>query len=136
MAWSRDLVDAAGRSWLLTADFTFVPKDRVVPYPVSDFRGFALTDEPLALDGLALAHHPAARAGAYVLAGHLHPCVWIGGRAFDRLRLPCFHFGERVGVLPAFGGFTGMHPIRALDGDRVFAVADDAVAEVPVPARR
>ncbi len=45
VAWSRDIVDASGRSWLLTADFTFVPKDRVAPYPVSDFRGFALTDE-------------------------------------------------------------------------------------------
>jgi uncharacterized protein len=34
-------------------------------------------------------------------------------------------------VLPAFGSFTGMHPIRVAAGDRVFAVADDQVSEVP-----
>ena len=49
-----------------------------------------------------------------MLAGHWHPCASLGGRAHDRLRLPCFWLGaERtVGVLPAFGGFTGMHPIE------------------------
>jgi metallophosphoesterase superfamily enzyme len=51
--------------------------------------------------------------GAYVLAGHLHPGVVLGGRAHDRLRLPCFHFGPRSGVLPAFGEFTGMHVVPA-----------------------
>jgi DNA ligase-associated metallophosphoesterase len=92
--------------------------------------GFQVVDEPLAVGGLALCHHPVAHAGFYSLAGHLHPCVTLGGRAFDTLRLPCFHFGLHVGVLPAFGSFTGMHPIRAGVGDRVFAVADDQVAEV------
>jgi uncharacterized protein len=91
---------------------------------------FSVVDEPLVVGGLALCHHPAAHEGLYALAGHLHPCIGLGGRAFDHLRLPCFHFGRRVGVLPAFGSFTGMHPIRPGDGDRVFAIADDQVAEV------
>ena len=88
-------------------------------------------DEPLRLGPLALCHHPRERAGAYVLAGHLHPCVSLGGRAHDRLRLACFHFGAEVGVLPAFGSFTGMHPIARADGDRVFVVADERVAALP-----
>ena len=79
-----------------------------------------VVDEPFAHDGFALCHHPRPRRGAYVLAGHLHPCVGIGGRAFDHLRLPCFWLGDDVGVLPAFGAFTGMHPIRAGASDRVF----------------
>ena len=91
---------------------------------------FETVDEPLRVGGLALCHHPVAYDGAYVLAGHLHPCVSISGRAHDSLRLPCFHFGERLGVLPAFGAFTGMHPIRATECDRVFVVADDDVVEV------
>jgi DNA ligase-associated metallophosphoesterase len=98
--------------------------------------GFEVVDEPLSVGGLALAHHPAPRPHAYVVAGHLHPCVTVGGRAFERLRLPCFHFGRDVGVLPAFGSFTGAHPIRVHEGDRVFAVADDAVAEVRAGAHR
>jgi uncharacterized protein len=93
--------------------------------------GFTVVDEPLLEDGLALCHHPEPRAGAYVLAGHLHPCVAVHGRARERLRLPCFHFGARVGVLPAFGSFTGMHPAQVAPGDRVFAVADEAVRELP-----
>jgi DNA ligase-associated metallophosphoesterase len=92
--------------------------------------GFLVVDEPLVVGGLALCHHPVAHAGLYTLAGHLHPCVTLGGRAHDTLRLPCFHFAERVGVLPAFGSFTGMHPIRVEPGERVFAVADDQVTEV------
>jgi uncharacterized protein len=87
-----------------------------------------VVDEPFALDGFALCHHPRPRRGTYVLAGHLHPCVGLDGRGFDHLRLPCFWLGDEVGVLPAFGAFTGMHPIRAAASDRVFAVADGAVA--------
>lgn len=93
-----------------------------------------VVDEPLRLDGLRLCHHPrrpAPHDDGYVLAGHLHPCVTLGGRANDRLRLPCFHFGPRVGVLPAFGAFTGMHPADVQPGDQVFVVAPDRVARVP-----
>ncbi len=93
--------------------------------------GFAVVDEPLMDGGLALCHHPDPVDAAYVIAGHLHPCVSVHGRARERLRLPCFHFGAQVGVLPAFGSFTGMHPARIAAGDRVFAVADDTVRELP-----
>ena len=90
-------------------------------------------DEPFTLPAapqLALCHHPRSHDDAYVLAGHHHPCITIG-RGIDRLRLPCFHVGKEVGVLPAFGAFTGMHPIDRAPGDRVFVVADNAVHEVP-----
>ncbi|HEX7438036.1 MAG TPA: hypothetical protein VF308_15125 [Caldimonas sp.] len=87
-------------------------------------------DEPFGFGGLALCHHPTPPRAGYVLGGHLHPCLNLGGRAFDRLRLPCFWFGAGVGVLRAFGAFTGMHPIRPQPGDRVFAIADEQVSEV------
>jgi metallophosphoesterase superfamily enzyme len=72
--------------------------------------------------------------GAYVLAGHVHPAAVLGGRAQQRLRLPCFHFGPQVGVLPAFGAFTGMHVLPRGPGDRVFVVADDTVRALPAAA--
>jgi DNA ligase-associated metallophosphoesterase len=96
--------------------------------------GMKVVDEPYELDGLALCHHPRPRRGAYVLAGHLHPCVSLGGRGFGHLRLPCFWLGDEVGVLPAFGAFTGMHPIRAGASDRVFPIADGAVAAIRRPS--
>jgi len=103
--------------------------DRAGDPPVA--LGFEVVDEPLRLGGLALCHHPQAVAAAYVLAGHLHPCLQLTGRADDRLRLPCFWFGPHSGVLPAFGAFTGMHPVRPAAGDRLFAVTADQVLEVP-----
>ena len=94
--------------------------------------GFEVVDEPLVEGDLALCHHPAVREGLYVLAGHLHPCMSLAGRAHDRVRFACFHVGRDCAVLPAFGSFTGMHPIEPQPGDRVFAVADDSVLEVPL----
>lgn len=98
--------------------------------------GIRVVDEPLLQDGFALCHHPKRIAGAYVLAGHLHPCASLGGRAGDHLRLPCFWFGDDVGVLPAFGAFTGMHQIRARAGERVYAIADELVAAMPMASER
>ncbi len=92
--------------------------------------GIEVVNEPLRLGPWALCHHPQARPDGYGLAGHLHPCVTLHGRARERLRLPCFWFGNKVGVLPAFGAFTGMHPIKAEPHDRVYALADDGVVEV------
>jgi DNA ligase-associated metallophosphoesterase len=94
--------------------------------------GIRLVDEPWSVGPFALCHHPQPIDGSYVLAGHLHPCVWLGGRAHDRLRLPCFHFSARMGVLPAFGAFTGMHPIRPAPGDRVYLVAEGEVRPLPL----
>jgi metallophosphoesterase superfamily enzyme len=56
--------------------------------------------------------------------------VTVGARGFHSLRLPCFHFGARVGVLPAFGEFTGSHALPREPGDRVFAIAERRVHEV------
>lgn len=100
--------------------------------------GMAVVDEPWRLapmadqagPALALCHHPQAVPGCQSLAGHWHPCVHLGGRARDRLRLPCFHFSDDQGVLPAFGSFTGMHPITRRAQDRVFAVAEAMVRAV------
>jgi metallophosphoesterase superfamily enzyme len=101
---------------------------------------FDVVDEPLKLGAFALCHHPRPVDGAYVLAGHWHPCISVTGRAFERLRLPCFWMGDdsgqlprqAVGILPAFGSFTGMHRIEPRAGDRIFPVAGDVVRALPM----
>jgi uncharacterized protein len=77
-----------------------------------------------------LAHHPEPDARGYVLAGHVHPAIRLQGRANDGLRLPCFWFGERVAVLPAFGEFTGTFTVTPKRGERAFVIADDVVIDV------
>jgi uncharacterized protein len=112
--------------------------DRAAGDPPPEW-GIELQTEPWLMGSWALCHEPQPVAGAYTLAGHLHPCVGLKGGARERLRLPCFWFGDpahhAVGVLPAFGDFTGMHPIQRRMRDRVWAVADQAVRELPEAMR-
>ncbi len=101
--------------------------------------GLRVVDEPLRMGPFALCHHPRPVEGAYVLAGHWHPCISVKGRAFERLRLPCFWLGDdsgqlprqAVGILPAFGNFTGMHRIEPRAGDRIFPIAGEVVRALP-----
>jgi uncharacterized protein len=96
--------------------------------------GFEVVDEPYLLGAFALCHHPQTTAGHYVLAGHWHPCITLHGKARERLRLPCFWLGDAAqhptGILPAYGSFTGMHPIERRETDAVYAVAGDVVRRV------
>jgi DNA ligase-associated metallophosphoesterase len=94
--------------------------------------GIAVMAEPHACGPFAACHLPAEVPGAYALAGHLHPAYVVRGRAHQSARLPCFLLGERCGVLPAFGRFTGMAPVGSRSGDRVFVIADDNVLPVPL----
>ncbi len=89
-------------------------------------------EAPLACLPFLFSHHPmeAVPESAYNLAGHIHPSVLLNGRARQRLKLPCFYFGERNGILPAFGAFTGTAPIRPKMGDRVYVVAEEVVMEM------
>ena len=89
--------------------------------------GLLAVAEPLRLGGLALRHHPQPEPGAYVLAGHVHPAAIVGGPAHQRLRLPCFWLGAEVGVLPAFGEFTGGRVVEPEAGDRVFVAGGERV---------
>jgi len=90
--------------------------------------------EPLLADGIAFCHHPQRRADAAVIAGHLHPCVRLAGAANDALRLPCFWQRDGLLLLPAFGEFTGGASIEREAGDRVLAIADDRLFEIPAVA--
>ncbi len=93
--------------------------------------------EPWCVDDFAFRHYPNFAPSAHVFAGHMHPVVRLHGRADDSVRLPCFwlRFSLDAGlmVLPAFGSFTGGAYIDREEGDRVIAVADDRVVELPAP---
>ncbi|MFG0283458.1 MAG: ligase-associated DNA damage response endonuclease PdeM [Phycisphaerales bacterium JB039] len=73
-----------------------------------------------------LRHTPAEDPRGYVLCGHLHPAVHIGP-----MRLPCFHFGARIGILPALSVFTGTALVQPDPADRVYLVAPDRVTPAP-----
>lgn len=91
--------------------------------------------EPWHVHGIAFCHHPQRLDGAAVIAGHLHPCVRLLGAANDALRLPCFWQRADLLTLPAFGEFTGGALIEREPGDRVLAVTDERLVEIPAARR-
>jgi len=86
-----------------------------------------------------VSHHPAAATDQAILhlAGHLHPCVRLKGPGREAFRLPCF-WHQAVAptrpaclVLPAFGCFTGGHPVQPARADTAWVLADGQVLLVP-----
>jgi len=83
-----------------------------------------LLDPIIERQGFFLSHHPleALPAGQYNLHGHIHPGVRLHGKGRQSMRLPAFHFGTSVGILPAFGAFTGLAIVYPQEGDHVYGV--------------
>lgn len=92
--------------------------------------GITCVEAPLTDPPFALTHHPVVTPSHYTLCGHLHPCAVLTGAARQRERLPCFWFGGGVGVLPAFGEFTGCAEVTPAPTDELWAVTNDEVCLV------
>jgi DNA ligase-associated metallophosphoesterase len=99
--------------------------------PMPEALAIRVVQEPWPLGPALLCHHPQQHDDGFVIAGHLHPAVRLSGRGDDNLRLPCFWWRERLAILPAFGEFTGGATIARETGDRVVAVAERRLYEIP-----
>lgn len=74
-------------------------------------------------------HMPGESDDGYVVAGHVHTAVSLHGRG-EQLTLPCFYFGQRYGLLPAFGDFTGYGLVKPKKGETVFVITKEEVVRV------
>jgi uncharacterized protein len=92
--------------------------------------GIHCVKELHSLPPFSLSHEPVATEGAFVLAGHWHPSFRLNDTIGSGIRLPCFYFSANLAVLPAYGHFTGTHPIARKPGDRIFLVGPDTVLAV------
>jgi DNA ligase-associated metallophosphoesterase len=79
-----------------------------------------------------LSHHPLENfpSNQYNIVGHIHPGVQLVGKGKQAVTLPCFHFGERSGILPSFGAFTGLAKIKPKKNDQVYVIADNTIIKV------
>jgi len=75
-------------------------------------------------------HDARPHAGGFALGGHLHPVVRLRGRV-DRLQFPCFVVGTRRAILPAFTLFSAGVRVAPEQGDRIYAIADGEVVDLP-----
>jgi uncharacterized protein len=87
--------------------------------------GIQLHGTELVLDGFRFVHEPPETDAPhyYTFSGHLHPGVLLNGTGKQSLRLPCFYFGQRQAVLPAFGKFTGTYLVTPKPNDTIVAIA-------------
>lgn len=94
-------------------------------------KGIRVYDE-LEIGGFLLTHHPVEEVSpsCYNIAGHVHPGVQLIGKGRQSVTLPCFYFGKRRALLPAFGMFTGLARIYPEKDDRVFVVSEDKILVV------
>lgn len=91
--------------------------------------GLTVHQQVLKIGPIILSHEPLDDTELYNLCGHIHPGVRIAGAARQSMRLPCFYFGKKNGILPAFGEFTGLHIINPKKGDRVYMIVGNEVIE-------
>jgi uncharacterized protein len=75
-------------------------------------------------------HEPEESAEGYVFSGHIHPAISLSEKYGGGIRAPCFCFGTRCAILPAFGSFTGMRSIKPRKDDQIFAVGSGEIIEV------
>ena len=103
--------------------------DRAAGPPVEDWQMGILPDEHR--EGpFAFCHYPKDVAGAYVLAGHLHPKIVVPFEAAGKAKLACFWIRPQHAVLPAFGSFIDSAAVAPLPEDRVYAIAESHVHDV------
>lgn len=82
--------------------------------------------ERLNLEPFTFTHIPEETEG-YNLAGHIHPAIKLLGKGRQSLRVPCFYFGTKNAILPAFGQFTGTGLIKVTKKDSVYGIAENQV---------
>jgi DNA ligase-associated metallophosphoesterase len=66
----------------------------------------------------------------YNLSGHIHPSVVLKGKGRVKQRFACFYFGQKQGLFPAFGSFTGTAEIQPKKRDQVFIIAGQNILQV------
>jgi DNA ligase-associated metallophosphoesterase len=75
-------------------------------------------------------HEPCDHESLYIIGGHVHPGINLWDKVGGSIRLPCYWFGARSALLPAFGSFTGTYTVRPRRGDQLFLVGDGEVVRV------
>lgn len=92
--------------------------------------GINMFQENLDLPPFSFRHEQCDEKEYYNFCGHLHPGVILNGLGKQSLRFPCFYFGERQAILPAFSRFTGLATVDINRGDDVFIIVDDKLVKL------
>ena len=98
--------------------------------------GITVTTEKLATKNFHFIHdithitRSEPPVGNYFFSGHIHPGVRMNGQGRQSLCFPCFYFGRRYAVLPAFSRFTGLAMIKPGANENIFAIVENRVLQL------
>jgi DNA ligase-associated metallophosphoesterase len=67
---------------------------------------------------------------SYFFSGHIHPGIRLNGIGKQSLCFPCFYFGKKYAVLPAFSRFTGVAMIYPDVEEEVFAIVNQELIQL------
>lgn len=134
-AATRDRTRAAVRAWvdaLRGVSVELAPGNHDRHAPGGGGLGVRVLGPCVEIGGLRLTHEPPEDGDhPATLCGHIHPVVSVGLRGVGgRVRTPCFWFDRGVGILPAFGTFTGGFALTPGPGHAVFAAGERSVIPV------
>lgn len=91
-----------------------------------------LHEEDVELGPFVFTHgHKQGKNSLFEIRGHLHPRIYLQQGPL-KLNLPCFWLEKDRLTLPSFGILTGGYKIGPKRSDRVFAVGENEVFEVPL----
>ncbi len=88
----------------------------------------AIHDPFLRIEPFVFAHERPVD-DTFTWLGHLHPVALLR-QGHDCVKVPCFHIGERSGVLPAFTSFSSGAVVDPSPGDRVVAAAQGRAYDI------
>jgi DNA ligase-associated metallophosphoesterase len=66
----------------------------------------------------------------FALSGHVHPVLRVRNGRKGVMQVPVFWQRQAGMILPSFGSFTGGFAVRPCSGQRIYAVASDAVVPI------
>lgn len=88
--------------------------------------------EPLIIESFALSHEPIenSEGGHLNVCGHIHPGIFLRGKARQSVRIPCFYWSSHTLILPSFGNFTGLALISRKEKDKVWGISGEKVIPI------
>lgn len=114
-------------------DFLVVPgnHDRFISKNSTLNQVIQFTPEQYQVGPFCFSHDPInTQSELFIIGGHVHPAVRLKGFGKQSMKLPCFYFGERYAILPAFSKFTGTYQITPQKDDQVVVIAQERLIKV------
>lgn len=124
----RHVIEQSAAEWILIKGNHDVFEDEVYLE-----MGFSRVETSLIVDQILLKHEPNSEdlEQQFCISGHVHPGYQLSGKGRQSIKLPCFYFGRKQLILPAFSNLTGLFKVKHQEKlDSIVVCHQDMVRKV------